>query len=359
MDAKYSGEVYSLVLYPQWATAPSQDSMSSPFGPFTCTAQLGRVVMDRLSGEGLFDERPMTQLGLGRFRFGRCLPLAQLEPLTTSDKQMIDTEAFQSPKQLGKTQSWTSAPEGDFHDAVLAARRKACPDTKQAFFRKLLKHCPTAYLRAIPVARREFTHAMMPLAGRILLGLAMKTPGPIFVTELFPKLNAELQELLGSLDDEDWSRPATGAWSVKDVVGAHLLDTTLRRLAVDRDQYVSPDTPKLETDRDLTNYINQTNAEWVKAARRLSPRLLIELLEKTGQEMYEFFKTLDPYKPAVFPVNWAGEQVSPNWFDIAREYTEKWHHQEQIREAVYRPGLTSREYLFPVLVVCRRVNVTS
>ena len=134
MDAKYSGEVYSLVLYPQWATAPSQDSMSSPFGPFTCTAQLGRVVMDRLSGEGLFDERPMTQLGLGRFRFGRCLPLAQLEPLTTSDKQMIDTEAFQSPKQLG-----------------LAARRKACPDTKQAFFRKLLKHCPTAYYRAISV----------------------------------------------------------------------------------------------------------------------------------------------------------------------------------------------------------------
>ncbi|PYX73721.1 MAG: hypothetical protein DMG72_12535 [Acidobacteria bacterium] len=176
----------------------------------------------------------------------------------------------------------------------------------------------------------------------------MKTPGPIFVTELFPKLNAELQELLCSLEDEDWKRPATGVWSVKDVV-AHLLDTTLRRLAVDRDQYVSLDTPKLQTDRDPTNYINQTNAEWVKAARRLSPRLLIELLEKVGQEMYEFFKTLDPYKTAIFPVSWAGEQVSPNWFDIAREYTEKWHHQEQIREAVHRLGLTSREYLFPVL----------
>ena len=66
------------------ATAPSDDSMSSPFGPFTCTAQLGRVVMDRLSGEGLFDERPMTQLSLGRFRFGRCPPLAQLEPLRKS-----------------------------------------------------------------------------------------------------------------------------------------------------------------------------------------------------------------------------------------------------------------------------------
>ena len=83
--------------------------------------------MDRLSGEGLFDERPMTQLSLGRFRFGRCPPLTQLEPLRTSDKQMIDTEAFQSPKRLGKTESWTSAPEGDFHDAMLAARLKGMP----------------------------------------------------------------------------------------------------------------------------------------------------------------------------------------------------------------------------------------
>ena len=109
------------MLYPQWATTPSQDSMSSPFGPFSCAAQLGRVVMDRLSGEGLFDERPMTQLSLGRFRFGRCPPLAQLE-LRTSDKQLIDT-AFQSPKRLRKNSIGDlSLPEGDFQDATLAAR---------------------------------------------------------------------------------------------------------------------------------------------------------------------------------------------------------------------------------------------
>src|SRR5438128_12639657 len=100
--------------------------MSSPFGPFTCTAQLGRVVMDRLSGEGLFDERPMTQLSLGRFRFGRCPPLAQLE-LRTSHKQLIDHGSIPIPKLngWGKTPSWTSAPECDFRDAILA-RLKAC-----------------------------------------------------------------------------------------------------------------------------------------------------------------------------------------------------------------------------------------
>lgn len=31
---------------------------------------------------------------------------------------------------------------------------------------------------------------------------------------------------------------------------------------------------------------------------------------------------------------WAGENESENWFHIAREYTEKWHHQQQIRLAV-------------------------
>ena len=38
-----------------------------------------------------------------------------------------------------------------------------------------------------------------------------------------------------------------------------------------------------------------------------------------------------------------------NWFDIAREYTERWHHQQQIRIAVERLGISSRELYFPVL----------
>jgi hypothetical protein len=48
-------------------------------------------------------------------------------------------------------------------------------------------------------------------------------------------------------------------------------------------------------------------------------------------------------------VSWAGEDKSANWFDIAREYTERWHHQEQIRVAVNRPGISARELYFPVL----------
>jgi hypothetical protein len=47
----------------------------------------------------------------------------------------------------------------------------------------------------------------------------------------------------------------------------------------------------------------------------------------------------------VFSVAWAGEAESKNWFHVARDYSEKWHHQQQIREAV---GQTA-ELLTPAL----------
>src|SRR4051812_6993524 len=66
--------------------------------------------------------------------------------------------------------------------------------------------------------------------------------------------------------------------------------------------------------------------------------------------MADFLGTLDPFGPARFPVAWAGEESSLNWFDVAREYTEKWHHSQQVFEAVGRPSsLLSRRLYRPVL----------
>jgi hypothetical protein len=48
-------------------------------------------------------------------------------------------------------------------------------------------------------------------------------------------------------------------------------------------------------------------------------------------------------------VNWAGDEPAPVWLDVAREYTERWHHQQHIRDAVGRPGLKEPRYLAPVL----------
>jgi uncharacterized protein (TIGR03083 family) len=178
----------------------------------------------------------------------------------------------------------------------------------------------------------------------------MKSVEPIFVTELFCQIHGELLSLVRNLSSDDWSK-ATAArmWTVKDVV-AHLLDSDVRRLSYQRDKapMVPPEEP-IENYRDLVNFLNRLNADWVGAARRISPRLLIEFLEITGAQVCELFKSLDPFAPAIFGVAWAGEQESQNWFDVAREYTEKWHHQQQIRDAVGAPSLTGRKWLFPVL----------
>jgi uncharacterized protein (TIGR03083 family) len=177
----------------------------------------------------------------------------------------------------------------------------------------------------------------------------MNTLGPIYVTDLFPGLESRLIELLKSLSDDDWRRPTICArWDVKDIA-AHLLDGNLRRLSVSRDHYFGDKPENINSYQDLVDYLNRLNADWVKAARRISPRILIALLESTGTEVYELFKSLDPHGPAVFPVAWAGEERSENWFDIAREYTERWHHQQQIRLAVNRPGIMERALYFPVL----------
>jgi len=177
----------------------------------------------------------------------------------------------------------------------------------------------------------------------------MREVGRIDVAELFPELDALLISLLRGLSDADWARPAVGSWTVKDVA-AHLLDTAIRRLAFDRDRLppVPPDGP-IEGYGDLVAFLNDLNHVWVRAMKRVSPRLLTDFLEKTGKELSEHMANLDPSGPALFSVAWAGEETSENWFDVAREYTERWHHQQQIRDAVGAPGLTSRRLMHPVL----------
>jgi uncharacterized protein (TIGR03083 family) len=172
---------------------------------------------------------------------------------------------------------------------------------------------------------------------------------PIFVVDLFPKLDSRLIELLRSLAAADWERQTIAPlWRVKDVA-AHLLDTNLRRLSIVRDRFFGekPDNP--DSWEGLVAFLNGLNADWVKAFRRVSPPVLIDLLEHTGREVNEFYRRLDPYAEAVLPVAWAGEERSVNWFEMAREYTERWHHQQQIRLAVDKPGIMERELYFPVL----------
>ena len=179
---------------------------------------------------------------------------------------------------------------------------------------------------------------------------ALEPAGPILTATLFEPLGAELLRLLGSLERSDWGRPTIApAWTVHDVA-AHLLDTAWRRLSSERDRHVLPPPSRtIASYGDLVAFLNEVNAQWVETWRRVSPPLLVEALASAERALAAHLPTVDPFGQAPFSVAWAGESESRVWFDVARELTERWHHQQQIRLAVGAPPLDDPRYSRPVL----------
>jgi len=171
---------------------------------------------------------------------------------------------------------------------------------------------------------------------------------PIETRHLFREINAGLLDLCASFTPNDWAKPTVHAdRNVKDLV-AHLLDGSLRRLAIQRDGHFLQ-APDMRSFSDMVAFIQQLNREWIVAAKRLSPRVIVDLMMRADDEVAALFSSLESHAPSPFGVAWAGEEWSESWFDMAREYTEKWHHQQQIRDAVGRPGFKERRFLHPVL----------
>ena len=165
---------------------------------------------------------------------------------------------------------------------------------------------------------------------------------------LFRPLQEKLHELLTGLQPADWDKKTVaGVWTVKDVT-AHLLDVTLRDISMYRDTWeLPPADPKNYTD--LIAYLNRINADWVSAMRRVSPQILVEWLHQSQEDYIHCLERLDPNATSKYSVAWAGEQTSANWFHVAREYTEVWHHQQQIRDAVGVSGILTRQFYHPAL----------
>jgi uncharacterized protein (TIGR03083 family) len=178
---------------------------------------------------------------------------------------------------------------------------------------------------------------------------------PIDTRAMFRPVSRGLVALLRDLPLAAWEQPTVaGAWRVRDVV-AHLLDTSLRRLSFHRDSMAPPPPPApITSERDFVQFINGINAQWVASAKRLSPRVLTDLYERASGEAAEWFEALPLDAPALFPVSWAGEDTSAGWFDIGREFTEVWHHQQQIRMAVGADGLSDPRFLAAVIDVAVR-----
>ncbi len=152
------------------------------------------------------------------------------------------------------------------------------------------------------------------------------------------------------LGDDDWDRSTVaGGWRVRDVVG-HLLDIDLRTVSGGRDRHrLGARGRSLASFSDVLGFINELNAEGVSYTARLSPRVMTDLLDVAGRWVSAYVASLPPHDEARISVLWADEDRSTNWMNIGRDFTEHWHHQMQIRDAVGAAPLLQRQWIEPLL----------
>jgi hypothetical protein len=184
----------------------------------------------------------------------------------------------------------------------------------------------------------------------------MPTMPPILVADLFPEITSRLLELLRSLSPDEWHLATVSSRRTVKDIASHLLDGSLRRLSMQRDGYRPDDGRSRPAPGEaLVDFLNRLNDEWEAGTRRLSPKVLADLIEWADAELAVLFRSLDPHGEAIFPVAWAGEEKSENWMDVARDYTEKWQHTQQIFDAAQRPStIMTRRLGHPCLDIFMR-----
>ncbi|GAB1817973.1 maleylpyruvate isomerase family mycothiol-dependent enzyme [Herbidospora sp. RD11066] len=168
---------------------------------------------------------------------------------------------------------------------------------------------------------------------------------PIDVRHLFPIERRSLLDVLENLSPADWTRETVcPGWTVHDLA-AHVLHDYGRRLSGSRDGHHGSGFHDGET---LPVFLARVNDEFVQAARAFSPAVVTDLLRHLGVQLDAYWARKDLDTPADLDVSWAATDVpSPAWLDIAREFTEFWVHQQQIRDAVGRPD--AQNLIAPVI----------
>lgn len=168
---------------------------------------------------------------------------------------------------------------------------------------------------------------------------------PIDVRPLFAPQQEAFAGLLRGLTPAQWERSTIcPGWDVKDIA-AHVLGDHIGRLSRHRDGYAPPRPRVGET---LPVFLDRFNGEWVTAARRISPRQLIDQLQVVGDQVAEFWQDVDPDALGE-AVSWAGPGPAPAWLDAARDFSEYWTHHQQICDAVGQAGLMNPGYAVPVI----------
>jgi uncharacterized protein (TIGR03083 family) len=171
---------------------------------------------------------------------------------------------------------------------------------------------------------------------------------PSDITGLFGVERARLSELLDDLEPADWQRPSPcPGWTVLGLC-CHLLGVDFSLLSWERDGYLGTPPPEGASEAEFIAWLDDMQAEWVRAARRLSPRLVTELLGWTGPRVTEVLRRQDP-RARTASVSWASAGQVPVWLDQARELSERWIHRQQLLQALGRPSDLRADLAGPVL----------
>jgi uncharacterized protein (TIGR03083 family) len=134
-------------------------------------------------------------------------------------------------------------------------------------------------------------------------------------------------------------------WRVHDVV-AHVVHDYIRKLSGSRDDHEMAGPRPAEN---LPVFLARANQEFVDTAASWSPRVLIDLLGHLGPQLDEMWAARDLDRLG-WSVSWADpDRPAPMWLDAAREYTEFWVHQQQVRDATGRPGADGAKLVGPVI----------
>lgn len=154
---------------------------------------------------------------------------------------------------------------------------------------------------------------------------------------LFASEREQLLALLRGLEPSRWSLPTPcPAWDVHGLV-VHLAGDDLSLLARQRDGHADSTAPDPAVDEHaFIGWLDRHQLAWVAGARRLSPRLAIDLLAWTGPQVVELFRSQDP-TAVVAQVSWASTGPVPVWLDQARELSEHWIHRQQLHDALGLP----------------------
>ncbi len=182
--------------------------------------------------------------------------------------------------------------------------------------------------------------------------MAVVDEPPFAFAPLLRLERSRLLSLLADLNPEDWQRdtPCPG-WAVRDLV-AHIVGVDLSLISSRRDRHQGTPAPAGLDEADFIDWLDDVQREWVHAARRISPRLMTEMLASFDEPLAAAIADQDP-RARTATVSWAGDELLPAWLDHGRELTERWIHRQQLHEALGQPSDLRPDLAGPVLDTLR------